>query len=69
MSRYGDRTKKQFISERLDYISYEIYDKDWYNLTPEEKTELTGVILSIISDNMVGYDGDFEEPMFKKEYE
>ena len=49
MSRYGDRTKKQFISEQLDYISYELYDKDWYDLTPEEKTELTGVILSIIS--------------------
>lgn len=67
MSRYGDGSKKEFVSEQLDYISYEIYGKDWYDLTPEEKTELTGVILSIVSDNIIGYDGDFKKPMFKEE--
>ena len=68
MSRYGDETKKEFISDQLDYISYKIYDKDdWYDLTPEEKTELIGVILSILSDNMTGYGRDFKEPMFKEQ--
>ena len=66
MSRYGDSTKKEFISEQFDYICYELYDKDWYYLTPEEQTELVGVILSIISDNMIGYDGNFKEPMLKE---
>ncbi len=65
MSKYGDHTKKEFISEQLDYISYKIYNKDWYYLTQEEKVELVGVILSIISDNMIGYDGNFEEPMLE----
>lgn len=70
MSRFGDETKKEFISEQLDCISYKIYGKfDWYYLTPEEKTELIGVILSILSINMTGIDQDFKEPMFKEELE
>ena len=70
MSRFGDETKKEFISEQLDYISYKIYGKfDWYDLTPEEKTELIGVILSILSVNMTGIQQDFKEPMFKEELE
>ena len=70
MSRFGDETKKEFISEQLDCISYKIYGKfDWYDLTPEEKTELIGVILSILSINMTGIDQDFKEPMFKEKLE
>ena len=70
MSRYGDGSKKEFINEQLDYISYELYGKDWYDLSAEDKIELTGVILSILADNTTStYDNDFEEPMFKEELE
>ena len=68
MSRYGYKSKKEFINEQLDYISYEIYGKDWYDLSAENKVELTGVILSILADNTAPtYDNDFKEPMFKEE--
>ena len=68
MSMYGGGTKKEFINEELDYISYKIYGKrDWYDLTPEEKTELVGVILAILSDNMTGLDQDFKERMFEED--
>lgn len=68
MSRYGDNSKKEFISEQLDYISYEIYDKSWYDLSSEDKVELTGVILSILADNTTStYNNDFINPVFKEE--
>jgi len=67
MSRYGDNSKKEFIKEQLDTISWEIYDKDWYDLSLEEQVELTNVILSIIVDNNIGYEHNFKEPMFKEE--
>ena len=35
----------------------------------ETKTELIGVILSILSINMTGIDQDFKEPMFKEKLE
>lgn len=66
MSRYGDNTKKEFISEELETISWHIYNKDFYDLTPEEANELVGVILSILADNMLGYEQNFKEPFFKE---
>lgn len=68
MSRYGDYTKKEYINEKLEEICLQIYGKDFYYLTPEEKNELIGVILSILSDNLVEtYNNDFKDPILKDE--
>ena len=66
MSRYGDTSKKEFIMEQLENISWGIYDKDWSDLL-EEQVELTNVILSIIVDNNIGCEHNFKDPMFKEE--
>lgn len=68
MSRYGDYTKKEYINEKLEEICWEIYGKEFYYLTSEEKNELSGVILSILSDNLVEtYNNDFKDPTLKVE--
>ena len=68
MSRYGDNTKKEYINEKLEEICLQIYSKEFYYLTSEEKNELIGVILSILSDNLVEtYNNDFKDPVLKDE--
>ena len=68
MSRYGDYTKKEYINEKLEEICLQIYSKEFYYLTSEEKNELIGVILSILSDNLVEtYNNDFKDPVLKDE--
>ena len=67
MSRYGDNSKKEFIMEQLDNITWRIYDKGWYDLSSEEQVELTSVILSIIVDNNIGYEHNFKDPVLKEE--